>query len=623
MRGNWKTVALSVLVFASLFVIVRNDSERVGALSYESSSTPVGGIIWENTTWTLESSPYNITATIQIPDNVTLTIEPGVTVISNLGWRQDMFLLNGIIHAHGTADSIITFDGGGDSNFFVGISATKDTFLDLDHCLIKNGLSFFSSDLAQLNLTDSVLENTYEPSGIYPAKHSLIEGNIFKDFCCLSISTGGSYDSSYLEGSVYIRYNLFIGERSFPGYDYYSIVSLGNYGNYTPEPCNLTVEYNSFLKNTKMLKLYPGFDQASMSAPNNYWGTTNTSIIDTKIYDKNDDITCAGFIEYLPLLTEPNPNTPKLLVKANFTYSPSSLYSNIAASFDASSSFGQYSSIANYTWDFGDGTNATSGSPVSTHTYSASGNYNVVLKVTDEFGFTNITTKNLSVIQDNTPPISSHNYDGAWHTSDFTIALSAGDNESGIKEICYRINDGLIQNVSTDGHPFITTERSNNTLEYWSIDNAGNEENHHFLPTIALDKTPPTIVTPLRDPGSDVQPNQLVRISVNVSDSLSGVDSVRLVYFTNRSSIGLEFPIMLNQTSGLYERAILVQEASTLVKYQITAYDRAGNNVTNDNAGEYFVYSVIPEFPSFLILPLFFIATLLAVIIYRRKKERS
>jgi hypothetical protein len=32
---------------------------------------------------------------------------------------------------------------------------------------------------------------------------------------------------------------------------------------------------------------------------------------------------------------------------------------------------------------------------------------------------------------------------------------------------------------------------------------------------------------------------------------------------------------------------------------------------------------VIPEFPSFLILPLFFIATLLAVMIYRRKKERS
>jgi hypothetical protein len=31
------------------------------------------------------------------------------------------------------------------------------------------------------------------------------------------------------------------------------------------------------------------------------------------------------------------------------------------------------------------------------------------------------------------------------------------------------------------------------------------------------------------------------------------------------------------------------------------------------------VPTVIPEFPTFLILPLFFIATLLAVIVYRRK----
>jgi len=31
-------------------------------------------------------------------------------------------------------------------------------------------------------------------------------------------------------------------------------------------------------------------------------------------------------------------------------------------------------------------------------------------------------------------------------------------------------------------------------------------------------------------------------------------------------------------------------------------------------------YPIVPEFPSFLILPLFIIATLLAVIVYRRKR---
>lgn len=224
---------------------------------------------------------------------------------------------------------------------------------------------------------------------------------------------------------------------------------------------------------------------------------------------------------------------------------------------------------------------------------------------------------------DKTAPATIDDYNGLWHASDLTIPLVASDILSGLDQTYYKVNGGSMKTIFVDGQPVITAEGMNNTLEYWSTDIAGNGEEHHFLANIALDKTPSVIMTPLRDPSGDVQSNQPVRISVNVTDSLSGVDSVRLVYFTNRSSIGLEFPMMLNQTSGLYERAILVQEASTLVKYQITVYDRAGNNVTNDNAGEYYVYTVIPEFPSFLIISLFMIATLLAVIIYRRKHAKK
>jgi hypothetical protein len=48
-----------------------------------------------------------------------------------------------------------------------------------------------------------------------------------------------------------------------------------------------------------------------MIATENYWGTQDTQIIDQFIYDRNDDITCAGYIDYLPALTEPHPNTPR------------------------------------------------------------------------------------------------------------------------------------------------------------------------------------------------------------------------------------------------------------------------------------------------------------------------
>lgn len=66
-----------------------------------------------------------------------------------------------------------------------------------------------------------------------------------------------------------------------------------------------------------VLKLPAGYDTAAMTATENYWGTNDTAVIDSMIYDKNDDIRCAGFIEYLPILTEPHPETPIMLEDVN------------------------------------------------------------------------------------------------------------------------------------------------------------------------------------------------------------------------------------------------------------------------------------------------------------------
>jgi len=285
------------------------------------------------------------------------------------------------------------------------------------------------------------------------------------------------------------------------------------------------------------------------------------------------------------------------------------------------------------------------------------------------------------------PPVTSDNYDGLWHATDFAITLTATDDFSGVNETFYRINNGQIQNVSSGGQPVITSEDANNILEYWSVDNVGREEDRHFLTeikldettpfgsvvidnsasyansssvtlslnatdivsgiyrvrfsndgiwdtepwepfiptkswmltsgdgnktayfqikdyaglvsstyprTIFLDATMPSIAAPLRDPSGDVQANQSVRILANVTDSGSGLKSVTLTYFTNRSVLGLKFQMTLNQTSGLYEYTILGQEARTLVEFQITAYDNAGNSRTEDNAGEHYRYTVNP-----------------------------
>jgi len=53
--------------------------------------------------------------------------------------------------------------------------------------------------------------------------------------------------------------------------------------------------------------------------------------------------------------------------------------------------------------------------------------------------------------------------------------------------------------------------------------------------------------------------------------------------------------------------------------YKIIGYDNAGNYAVVEGESSIYKYHVIPEFPTLFILPLFMIATLLAVMVYRKK----
>jgi parallel beta-helix repeat protein len=307
---------------------------------------------------------------------------------------------------------------------------------------------------------------------------------------------------------------------------------------------------------------------------------------------------------------------------ANFTYAPELPLADSLVTFNASSSYDQDGTIVSYRWDFDDGNITTTTDPIITHVYTAQSTYNVSLTVTDNDGLNNSITISITVTKDSTPPMTTHDYDGLWHTSDFTITLTATDDLSNVAETYYRINDGPIQNASTHGQPFITTEGANNKLEYWSADNAGNEESHHVLTGIKLDKTAPTIDIPSREPIDDVQPDQPVKISVNVTDITSQVKNVTLYYSLNNGTTWEQpIPMTLNYSTSLHEATIPGQEAGTWVKYKITAYDYAGNNATIDGTQPYCVYQVIPEFPSTTLLTLFMITTLFATILLRRKRH--
>ena len=76
-----------------------------------------------------------------------------------------------------------------------------------------------------------------------------------------------------------------------------------------------------------------------------------------------------------------------------------------------------------------------------------------------------------------------NDYDGTVYTSDFTINLSTQNDLGGQTNIYYKINGGPTSSVATDGQPRITTQGTNNTLEYWSVDGTGIEESPHNILT--------------------------------------------------------------------------------------------------------------------------------------------
>jgi hypothetical protein len=129
----------------------------------------------------------------------------------------------------------------------------------------------------------------------------------------------------------------------------------------------------------------------------------------------------------------------------------------------------------------------------------------------------------LTILQDHIPPNTLDDYDGEWQNSEFIITLTATDYESGVSETYYRVNNGVVKSVSVNGQPLITTEDANNTLEYWSVDNVGNEEfPHKILTGIKLDKTPPAILITSPSLSYEARSSTLT-VTWTGSDEISGI----------------------------------------------------------------------------------------------------
>ncbi|RLF30389.1 MAG: hypothetical protein DRN07_08675, partial [Thermoplasmata archaeon] len=173
---------------------------------------------------------------------------------------------------------------------------------------------------------------------------------------------------------------------------------------------------------------------------------------------------------------------------------------------------------------------------------------------------------NTTVYVDNSEPDTimetgslSYQYNGTTYIKSTTpIFINASDRGCqdgvGINKITYRIDNGetqVVKNTTQVIVNFTAFEDGVHNIEYWSVDNLGNEEDHHFNAFFVDDTPPETGISISEIEGSNGWYNSNVTIALNATDSGCGV--ARILYGTNGMQSQEGNFVMFNLTQdGIY-----------------------------------------------------------------------
>ncbi len=146
----------------------------------------------------------------------------------------------------------------------------------------------------------------------------------------------------------------------------------------------------------------------------------------------------------------------------------------------------------------------------------AEGIYTYRVYGTDAAGNTN-STGLMNVTIDFTPPVTEDDSPAGWQNKSFTVNLTCYDAFSGCNTTYYRVDGGTWK----QGNSVLIAEEGNHTVEYYSLDTAGNAEGVRTA-HVALDITPPAVafVSPTPANGSSVSVSY-VYVNITASEALS------------------------------------------------------------------------------------------------------
>jgi hypothetical protein len=174
--------------------------------------------------------------------------------------------------------------------------------------------------------------------------------------------------------------------------------------------------------------------------------------------------------------------------------------------------------------------------------------------------------------------------DNGWYTVTIEFTLYPHDDVCPPENIItyYKINDGQQKIYNSNNKPKLSTEKTDNKFEFWSVDEAENEESpHNIITDIKIDKTKPTVTIETPQWGT-IEPGD-IKVSGTVYESSlgSGIQTVEI--YLNGGKIP-DTDVELSENKDYFEWHFIatsgtrdVLTAGNQYDIEVRSYDFAGN----------------------------------------------
>ena len=191
--------------------------------------------------------------------------------------------------------------------------------------------------------------------------------------------------------------------------------------------------------------------------------------------------------------------------------------------------------------------------------------------------------------EDNDPPWTEYEMDpsdgpngqNGWYTMPVEFYLYSYDDVSTRNEITtYFTTSDNPSRIETyralTNRPRISVEGSNNWVEFWSVDEAENEETHNTISNIKIDRSPPSVR--ISDPQWGVTyPEGEILVRGDITETTSGIDDVQIRVNGFDSSNFNENPVLLSEDKTTFEWNFGAENWNSY-NIEVFADDKAGHS---------------------------------------------